>query len=115
MQIELSPLSDSKSQCPSNLVPFDVNTYATPYSPCNASYPVSACMADNDGVNTYCNLCLACTTQVCTADADCDSGFACIKNSDCPVDGYATGTAVCMYMGGGEAAANGCYGSTRTA
>lgn len=95
-------------QCPSNIVPYNVSDIVTPYTPCNSSYPYSACMSDTDGISSYCNLCGACTTTTCTTDADCGTGYACIENSDCPVTGYTTGTPVCLYMlaGGSD---YGCY------
>lgn len=90
-------------------MPYNVNTLATPYSPCNSSYPYSACQSDVDGTE-YCNLCLACTTTTCASDAECGTGYACIENSDCPIDGDTNGTAVCLYMLDGGAAL-GCYDS----
>lgn len=99
-------------QCPSNLVAFDVNTGASPYSPCNSSYPASACMADNDGHSTYCNLCLTCNNATaCETDSDCESGYACITDSDCPLNGEITGAPVCLYMLAGGSA-YGCYDSS---
>ncbi|ROW01282.1 hypothetical protein VMCG_05872 [Cytospora schulzeri] len=97
------------ANCPSGLVPYDINSLVTPYSPCNSSYPSSACMSDIDG-SAYCNLCLACTTTTCASDADCGVGYACIQNSDCAVNGETNGTAVCLYMLAGGAAF-GCYDS----
>ncbi|KUI55636.1 hypothetical protein VP1G_03053 [Cytospora mali] len=78
--------------CPSGIVPYNVTYLETPYSPCNSSYPYSACMSDIDGTD-YCNLCLACTTTTCTSDTECGTGYACIRDSDCPVGGETNGTA----------------------
>lgn len=104
-------LTVSSSKCPSNEVAYNVSNPVTPYSPCNSTIPYSACMADVDGISTYCNLCVSCGTNLtttCTSDADCGTGYACIENSACPVTGYATGSPVCLYMlaGGSE---YGCY------
>ncbi|KUI69989.1 hypothetical protein VM1G_05278 [Cytospora mali] len=81
------------ANCPSGIVPYNVTNVETPYSPCNSSYPYSACMSDIDGTD-YCNLCLACTTTTCTSDTDCGTGYACIRDSDCPVGGETNGTAL---------------------
>lgn len=97
------------ANCPSGIVPYNISNLETPYSPCNSSYPHSACMSDVDGTD-YCNLCLACTTTTCASDADCGTGYACIRDSDCAVNGETNGTAVCLYMlAGGDAL--GCYDS----
>lgn len=93
--------------CPAGIVPYNINTGATPYSPCNSASPYSSCQSDVDGTE-YCNMCLSCTEQTCTSDADCGEGFACIENSACSVSGAAVGTPVCLYMLAGGAA-QGCY------
>lgn len=88
-------------------MPYNINTGATPYSPCNSASPYSSCQSDVDGTE-YCNMCLSCTEQTCTSDADCGEGFACIENSACSVSGAAVGTPVCLYMLAGGTA-QGCY------
>ncbi|CAN8098016.1 unnamed protein product [Discula destructiva] len=100
------------ANCPSNLVPYNVNNPVTPYTPCNSTAPYSACMSDVDGFSTYCNLCVSCgtLTSTCASDADCGAGYACIENSNCQVTGYAVGSPVCLYMlAGGDD--YGCYDS----
>lgn len=95
---------------------YNVSNIVAPYTPCSSASPYSACMADVDGVSTYCNLCTSCghLTATCASDADCAAGYACIADSACPVAGYATGSPVCLYMLAGGVD-YGCYDSAGTA